>query len=51
MGGIVIDPIGALFAVLVYEYIVSSADPTGHVLSALGLTLVIGLGLGSSVAI
>ena len=44
--GIVIDPIGALFAVLVYEYIVSSADPTGHVLSALGLTLAIGLGLG-----
>ncbi|PMJ47059.1 cation:proton antiporter, partial [Vibrio splendidus] len=44
--GIVIDPIGALFAVLVYEYIVSSADPTSHVLSALGLTLAIGLGLG-----
>ena len=44
--GIVIDPIGALFAVLVYEYIVSSADPTGHVLSALGLTLAIGSGLG-----
>lgn len=44
--GIVIDPIGALFAVLVYEYIVSSADPTGHVLFALGLTLAIGLSLG-----
>lgn len=47
--GIVIAPIGALFAVLVYEFIVSSADPTGHVLSALGLTLVIGLGFGSIV--
>lgn len=45
--GIVIDPIGALLAVLVYEYIAVAADPTTHVLNALGLTLLLGLGLGA----
>ncbi|QBF84686.1 sodium:proton antiporter [Shewanella maritima] len=45
--GIVIDPIGALLAVLVYEYIAVTADPTTHVLYALGLTLLIGLGGGA----
>ncbi|WP_394129889.1 cation:proton antiporter [Shewanella maritima] len=45
--GIVIDPIGALLAVLVYEYIAVTADPTTHVLYALGLTLAIGLGGGA----
>ncbi len=45
--GIIIDPIGALFAVLVYEFIVSTADPTTHVLHALGYTLGIGLGAGA----
>lgn len=45
--GIVIDPIGALLAVLVYEYIAVTADPTTHVLNALGLTLLLGLGLGA----
>ncbi len=44
--GIVIDPIGALLAVLVFEYIAVTADPTSHVLYALGLTLLIGFGLG-----
>jgi NhaP-type Na+/H+ or K+/H+ antiporter len=44
--GIVIDPIGALLAVLVFEYIAVTADPTSHVLYALGLTLIIGFGLG-----
>jgi NhaP-type Na+/H+ or K+/H+ antiporter len=45
--GIVIDPIGALLAVLVFEYIAVTADPTSHVLYALGLTLSIGFGLGA----
>ena len=44
--GIVIDPIGALLAVLVFEYIAATADPTSHVLHSLGLTLLIGFGLG-----
>ncbi|MEL0629287.1 cation:proton antiporter [Psychromonas aquatilis] len=44
--GIVIDPIGALLAVLVFEYIAVTADPTSHVLHSLGLTLLLGFGLG-----
>ncbi|TEW53275.1 sodium:proton antiporter [Psychromonas sp. RZ22] len=47
--GIVIDPIGALLAVLVFEYIAVTADPTSHVLHALGLTLILGFGLGAIV--
>ena len=46
--GIIIDPVGALLAVLVFEYISFSSDPTVHILSALGTTLAIGLGLGLS---
>ncbi|QSX35249.1 sodium:proton antiporter [Shewanella avicenniae] len=45
--GIVIDPIGALIAVLVYEYITVSSDQTSHVLIALGSMLGIGLGAGA----
>ncbi|BAJ02353.1 cation:proton antiporter [Shewanella violacea] len=45
--GIVIDPIGALLAVLVFEYIAVAADPTVHVLHALGYMLGIGVGLGA----
>jgi NhaP-type Na+/H+ or K+/H+ antiporter len=46
--GIIIDPIGALLAVLVFEYISFSSDPTVHILYALGTTLAVGLGLGLS---
>ena len=46
--GIVIDPIGALLAVLVFEYITVSGDPTTHVLYALGSMLSLGLGLGAA---
>ncbi|MGL5391351.1 MAG: cation:proton antiporter [Shewanella sp.] len=45
--GIVIDPIGALLAVLVFEYITVSGNPTVHVLYALGSMLSLGLGLGA----
>jgi NhaP-type Na+/H+ or K+/H+ antiporter len=45
--GIVIDPIGALLAVLVFEYIAVAADPTTHVLHALGYMLGVGLGFGA----
>ncbi|MCH1921566.1 cation:proton antiporter [Shewanella sp. A3A] len=45
--GIIIDPIGALIAVLVYEYITVSSDQTSHVLTALGSMLSIGLGIGA----
>ncbi|MCL1144687.1 sodium:proton antiporter [Shewanella marinintestina] len=44
--GIVIDPIGALLAVLVFEYIAVAADPTTHVLHALSAMLAVGLGFG-----
>ena len=45
--GIVIDPIGALLAVLVFEYIAVAADPTTHMLHALGYMLGVGLGFGA----
>ncbi|WP_025820266.1 cation:proton antiporter [Shewanella marina] len=45
--GIVIDPIGAILAVLVFEYITSAADPTSHVIHALGYMLAVGLGFGA----
>lgn len=45
--GIVIDPIGAILAVLVFEYIVVAADPTTHVLHALATMLIVGLGFGA----
>ena len=46
--GIVIDPIGALLAVLVFEYIAVAAEPTSHVLHSLVYMLGIGLGLGAA---
>ena len=45
--GIVIDPLGALIAVLVFEYIAFSSDSGNHVLTALTLMLSIGFGLGA----
>lgn len=45
--GIIIDPLGALFAVLVFEYIAVSSNSTGHALTALGLMLSIGFGVGA----
>ena len=45
--GIVIDPLGALIAVLVFEYIAFSSEGGNHVLTALGLMLSIGFGLGA----
>ncbi|MFO6423579.1 cation:proton antiporter [Motilimonas sp. KMU-193] len=44
--GIIIDPIGALLAVLVFEFITVTADPTTYILTSLSLTLLVGLGLG-----
>lgn len=45
--GIIIDPIGALLAVLVYEFIISSRDTALiHAVQAFGVTLFIGFGLG-----
>jgi len=45
--GIIIDPIGALLAVLVFEYIAVAADPTTHMIYALGYMLGVGLGSGA----
>ncbi|GAB2689752.1 cation:proton antiporter [Aliiglaciecola aliphaticivorans] len=45
--GIIIDPIGALLAVLVYEYIISTQDALSHTLWAFSLTVSIGLGVGA----
>ncbi|GIU42156.1 sodium/hydrogen exchanger [Shewanella colwelliana] len=45
--GIVIDPIGALLAVLVFEYIAVAAEPTSHILHSLAYMLGIGLGVGA----
>lgn len=46
--GILIDPIGAIGAVLVYEYVVigASGDAFMHTLGLFGLTALIGFGLG-----
>lgn len=47
--GIVIDPIGALLAVLVYEYVISAqATAFIHTLQTFGLTLVVGFGMGAA---
>jgi len=50
--GIVVDPIGALLAVLVFEFIVSSGSGQGyaieHTLATFGKTLVLGVTLGCS---
>ena len=47
--GIVIDPIGATLAVLVYEFILagSDGDAVGHTIMAFGLLVGLGLSLGS----
>lgn len=47
--GIVIDPIGALLAVLVFEFIVAAHHPLAHTLTAFGMTLFIGFGIGALV--
>ncbi len=46
--GIIIDPIGALLAVLVFEYIISSQDALLHTFYTFGKTLGIGLVLGAA---
>lgn len=45
--GIVIDPIGALLAVLVYEYVVAAQSPFEHTLVLLLKVVAVGFGLGS----
>lgn len=47
--GIVIDPLGALLAVLVFEFIVagSTGHPIGHTLLTFGKVLVVGIVLGA----
>lgn len=47
--GIIIDPIGATLAVMVYEFILagSSGNALGHTLTAFGLLVGIGLSLGA----
>ncbi|MBO1254700.1 sodium:proton antiporter [Alteromonas sp. 5E99-2] len=51
--GIIIDPIGALLAVLVYEFVISSQDAVSHTLYAFGLTLSVGVafGIGTGIAL
>lgn len=44
--GIIIDPVGALLAVLVFEYIVSTQDALSHTLYAFALTISIGVSFG-----
>jgi CPA1 family monovalent cation:H+ antiporter len=50
--GIMIDPIGALLVVLVYEFIVSGqgSEALGHTLATFGLTVLTGAGLGAAAA-
>jgi NhaP-type Na+/H+ or K+/H+ antiporter len=45
--GIIIDPIGALLAVLVFEFIVATQNAISHTFIAFGLTLLVGLGIGA----
>lgn len=45
--GIVIDPIGALLAVLVFEYIVSTQDALSHTLFAFAKTISVGVVFGA----
>jgi NhaP-type Na+/H+ or K+/H+ antiporter len=47
--GIVIDPIGALLAVLVFEFLLTQQDAFTHTLSAFGWTILSGIGVGSAV--
>ncbi len=48
--GIIIDPIGAILAVLVYEVIISghNSDAFGHTLQTFGLSLLVGLTFGAA---
>ena len=45
--GIIIDPIGALLAVLVFEYIVSTQDALSHTLFAFAKTISVGVIMGA----
>ncbi|WP_158970147.1 sodium:proton antiporter [Paraglaciecola sp. L3A3] len=45
--GIIIDPVGALLAVLVFEYIISTQDALSHTLFAFALTVSVGVGFGA----
>ncbi len=45
--GIVIDPVGALFAVLVFEFLLTQQDALTHTLYAFGLTVLSGCGFGA----
>lgn len=45
--GIIIDPIGALLAVLVFEFILTQQDAFTHTLFAFGKTLFSGIGIGT----
>ncbi|BCE00320.1 cation:proton antiporter [Marinicellulosiphila megalodicopiae] len=46
--GIVIDPVGALLAVLVFEFMISTQDAWTHTLITFGLVLSIGFGVGAA---
>jgi NhaP-type Na+/H+ or K+/H+ antiporter len=45
--GIIIDPIGALLAVLVFEYIISTQDALSHTLYAFAKTISVGVVFGA----
>lgn len=47
--GIIIDPIGALLAVLVFEFVVASQDAIQHTLTAFGMAVISGLTIGALV--
>lgn len=49
--GIVVDPIGAVMATLVFQAIIAAGQPFTHVVSGLVLTLVVGFGLGLGVGV
>lgn len=49
--GIVVDPIGAVMATLVFQAIITAGQPFMHVISGLLLTLVVGFGFGFGVGI
>ncbi|WP_411745707.1 cation:proton antiporter [Reinekea sp.] len=47
--GIIIDPVGALLAVLVFEFIIASQHPWQHTLEVFGMVLASGFGIGAAV--
>ena len=50
--GIVIDPLGALFAVLVFEFVRHGPEGTGEMIAlAVGKTLIVGFGIGWFLAV